>query len=154
VLVRWLLLRRIAAHRRRAAPARGGLRRRLALRMGRPDLKTMLFMLFLLGTFGLNFPIFISTMAVSVFHTHAGGYGLLSSVMAVGSVTGALLSARRRPGYLGIVGLMAIESACIPLPSEIIMPFAGYLVSTGRFEPDLGRHGGRNRLQSRLDPRL
>ncbi|MEI9928516.1 MAG: DedA family protein [Sphingomonas sp.] len=36
-------------------------------------------------------------------------------------------------GYLGIVALMAIESACIPLPSEIIMPFAGYLVSTGRF---------------------
>jgi membrane protein DedA with SNARE-associated domain len=34
-------------------------------------------------------------------------------------------------GYLGIVALMAIESACIPLPSEIIMPFAGYLVSTG-----------------------
>jgi membrane protein DedA with SNARE-associated domain len=36
-------------------------------------------------------------------------------------------------GYLGVVLLMAIESACIPLPSEIIMPFAGYLVSTGRF---------------------
>jgi membrane protein DedA with SNARE-associated domain len=36
-------------------------------------------------------------------------------------------------GYLGIAGLMAIESACIPLPSEIIMPFAGYLVSAGRF---------------------
>jgi membrane protein DedA with SNARE-associated domain len=35
-------------------------------------------------------------------------------------------------GYLGIVALMAIESACIPLPSEIIMPFAGYLVSLGR----------------------
>ena len=34
-------------------------------------------------------------------------------------------------GYLGIVILMAIESACIPLPSEIIMPFGGYLVSTG-----------------------
>ena len=34
-------------------------------------------------------------------------------------------------GYLGIVFLMAIESACIPLPSEIIMPFAGYLVSIG-----------------------
>jgi membrane protein DedA with SNARE-associated domain len=34
--------------------------------------------------------------------------------------------------YFGIVGLMAIESACIPLPSEIIMPFAGYLVSQGR----------------------
>jgi len=36
-------------------------------------------------------------------------------------------------GYLGVVALMAIESACIPLPSEIIMPFAGYLVYTGRF---------------------
>ncbi len=36
-------------------------------------------------------------------------------------------------GYAGVAVLMAIESACIPLPSEIIMPFAGYLVSTGRF---------------------
>lgn len=36
-------------------------------------------------------------------------------------------------GYAGIVACMAIESACIPLPSEIIMPFSGYLVSTGRF---------------------
>lgn len=36
-------------------------------------------------------------------------------------------------GYAGVVALMAIESACIPLPSEIIMPFAGYLASTGRF---------------------
>ncbi len=36
-------------------------------------------------------------------------------------------------GYPGIVLLMAIESACIPLPSEIIMPFSGYLVYTGRF---------------------
>src|SRR6266849_2281408 len=36
-------------------------------------------------------------------------------------------------GYGGIVILMAIESACIPLPSELIMPFAGYLVYTGRF---------------------
>ena len=37
-------------------------------------------------------------------------------------------------GYAGIVALMGIESACIPLPSEIIMPFAGYLVYTGRFD--------------------
>src|ERR1700751_4273665 len=36
-------------------------------------------------------------------------------------------------GYVGITLLMAIESACIPLPSEIIMPFSGYLVYTGRF---------------------
>jgi membrane protein DedA with SNARE-associated domain len=36
-------------------------------------------------------------------------------------------------GYLGVTLLMGIESACIPLPSEIIMPFSGYLVFTGRF---------------------
>jgi membrane protein DedA with SNARE-associated domain len=45
-------------------------------------------------------------------------------------------------GYLGIVGLMAIESACIPLPSEIIMPFSGYLVSTGRFDLVLAATAG------------
>ncbi|MDX6459937.1 MAG: hypothetical protein QOE55_3634, partial [Acidobacteriaceae bacterium] len=37
-------------------------------------------------------------------------------------------------GYLGIALLMGIESACIPLPSEIIMPFSGYLVYTGKFQ--------------------
>jgi len=36
-------------------------------------------------------------------------------------------------GYGGVALLMAIESACIPLPSEVTMPFAGYLVTTGRF---------------------
>jgi membrane protein DedA with SNARE-associated domain len=36
-------------------------------------------------------------------------------------------------GYGGVVLMMAVESACIPLPSEVIMPFSGYLVSTGRF---------------------
>src|SRR3977135_1517859 len=38
-----------------------------------------------------------------------------------------------RLGYAGIILLMAIESACIPLPSEVIMPFSGYLVYAGRF---------------------
>ena len=37
-------------------------------------------------------------------------------------------------GYAGVILLMAIESACIPLPSELIMPFAGYLVFTGTFK--------------------
>jgi len=44
--------------------------------------------------------------------------------------TTAVISAM---GYGGVVLLMGIESACIPLPSEIIMPFAGYLVYTGQF---------------------
>ena len=55
-------------------------------------------MLFLIGTFGMNFSIFISTMAVTVFHADAGEYGLLTSMMAIGTVTGALLAAgRERP---------------------------------------------------------
>jgi membrane protein DedA with SNARE-associated domain len=45
-------------------------------------------------------------------------------------------------GYAGIVILMAIESACIPLPSELIMPFAGYLVSQGRFSLVLAATAG------------
>jgi membrane protein DedA with SNARE-associated domain len=36
-------------------------------------------------------------------------------------------------GYFGVMMLMAVESACIPLPSEVIMPFSGYLVHTGQF---------------------
>jgi membrane protein DedA with SNARE-associated domain len=40
-------------------------------------------------------------------------------------------------GYGGIVLLMAIESACIPLPSEVIMPFSGYLAARGRFNLNL-----------------
>jgi MFS family permease len=64
----------------------------------RPDLRAILLMLFLIGTFGLNFPIFISTMAVSVFHAGAGQFGLLTSMMAIGTVAGALLAAgRERP---------------------------------------------------------
>jgi MFS family permease len=61
----------------------------------RPDLKAVLCMLFLVGTFGLNFAIFISTMAVTAFHAGAGHYGVLSSMLAIGSVIGALLAARR-----------------------------------------------------------
>ena len=37
-------------------------------------------------------------------------------------------------GYVGVALLMAIESACVLLPSEVILPFAGYLVHTGRFQ--------------------
>jgi MFS family permease len=59
----------------------------------RADLLTILGCLFLVGTFGLNFPIFMSTMAVGVFHADARAYGLLSSIMAVGTVGGALLCA-------------------------------------------------------------
>ena len=45
-------------------------------------------------------------------------------------------------GYAGVAGLMAIESACLPLPSEVIMPFAGYLASVGRFNLALAALAG------------
>src|SRR3989338_10217182 len=48
-------------------------------------------------------------------------------------VSQVIISVISTGGYAGIVLLMAIESACIPLPSEIIMPFSGYLVGQGRF---------------------
>jgi membrane protein DedA with SNARE-associated domain len=49
-------------------------------------------------------------------------------------LAGFIIGTISRLGYGGIVLLMAIESACIPLPSEIIMPFSGYLVSTGEMK--------------------
>jgi membrane protein DedA with SNARE-associated domain len=52
----------------------------------------------------------------------------------IGALATAIIATISSAGYLGIAVLMAIESACIPLPSEIIMPFSGYLVSTGRFD--------------------
>jgi membrane protein DedA with SNARE-associated domain len=51
----------------------------------------------------------------------------------IGYLAGFIIAVISAGGYLGVVLLMAIESACIPLPSEIVMPFAGYLVSTGQF---------------------
>lgn len=87
-------------HRNSKPPrTRGSLLEGFRYVWGRPDLKAVLFMLFLIGTFGLNFAIFISTMSVTAFHGDAGQYGLLTSIMAIGSVTGALLAAgRAKPG--------------------------------------------------------
>jgi MFS family permease len=91
----WLLRPGELQLRKRAVWSRGSLADGFRYLRERPDLRATLLMLFLIGTFGLNFPIYISTMAVGVFHEGAGKFGLLSSMMAVGSVTGALLSARR-----------------------------------------------------------
>ena len=51
----------------------------------------------------------------------------------IGALATFIIATISAAGYAGIALLMAIESACIPLPSEVIMPFAGYLASTGRF---------------------
>ena len=78
-------------------------------------------MTLLIGTFGLNFPIFISTISVKVFHAGASQYGLLTSAMAVGSVVGALLSARReRPRLAFLFGGAAVFGFGLALAS--LMP--------------------------------
>ena len=51
----------------------------------------------------------------------------------LGALSAFIVASIAALGYSGVILMMAIESACIPLPSEIIMPFSGYLVSTGRF---------------------
>jgi MFS family permease len=93
----------------RASRKNGGFLQGLAYVRARPDLLAILAMLFLIGTFGLNFPIFISTMAVGVFHQDARAYGLLSSMMAVGTVTGALVNAGRdRPRFRMLITSSAL----------------------------------------------
>ncbi|MFD5215348.1 MFS transporter [Microbacterium sp. NPDC058345] len=72
----------------------GGLAAGFRYVLGRPDLLVVFVMVFLIGAFGMNFPIFASTMALE-FGRGADGYGLLSSVLAIGSLAGALLAARR-----------------------------------------------------------
>jgi MFS family permease len=120
--------------RARALRARGSFSGGFRYVWGRADLKATLIMLFLIGTFGLNFPIFISTMAVSVFHTDARGYGFLSSMMAIGTVAGALLGARReRPRFQLLLSGAAVFGIGCTLAA--VAPgywfFAGALVLIG-----------------------
>jgi MFS family permease len=69
----------------------------------RPDILAIMIAVFIIGTFGLNFAIFTATMARVEFDHGAGEFGLLSSVLAIGSVTGALLSARRERPRMRII---------------------------------------------------
>ncbi|WP_251977168.1 MFS transporter [Salinicola avicenniae] len=92
----------------RASGKAGGIREGFRYVWRRPDLKTLLVMLFLIGTFGFNFPIYISTMSVGVFHGEAGQYGLLTSSLAIGSVSGSLLAARREQPAMRLMCLSAL----------------------------------------------
>jgi MFS family permease len=113
VLVSLTVLRTLPS-RERPSHARGSLLEGFRYVLRRDDLKIVLLMLFLIGTFGLNFPIFISTMSVSVFHSGASTYGLLTSMMAAGSVLGALMvAARPKPGIrLLLIGALIFGLGC------------------------------------------
>jgi MFS family permease len=88
---------------RRAARSRGSLADGFRYIWQRPDLRMGMVMFFLIGTFGLNFPIFISTMSVTIFHAGANQYGLLTSTMAIGSIAGALLAAMRDKPHISLL---------------------------------------------------
>ncbi|HWV49696.1 MAG TPA: MFS transporter, partial [Microbacterium sp.] len=93
MLVALLLIRRDQLVPRLKGGRSGGLAAGFRYVMSRSDLKVVFVMVFLIGAFGMNFPIFASTMALE-FGRGADGYGLLSSVLAIGSLAGALLAAR------------------------------------------------------------
>ncbi len=87
----------------------------------KPAIIVILIMVGIIGTFGLNFAIYTSTMATITFHKGAAEFGMLSSVMAIGSITGALFSARQeRPRMrtlftsAALFGLASGVSAMMP----------------------------------------
>ena len=99
----------------------------------RPDLIVIFAMVFLIGAFGMNFPIFASTMALE-FGKDADGYGLLSSVLAIGSLIGALLAARRDRARLRVV-MYAAGGFAVASAISAVMPryelYAAMLVLVG-----------------------
>jgi MFS family permease len=71
----------------------------------RPDLMLILTIVFFAGTFGFNFQMTSALMATEIFHKGAGEYGILGTTMALGSLTGALMAARRgRPRHRLVIG--------------------------------------------------
>ncbi|MGW5055508.1 MFS transporter [Actinokineospora sp. NPDC004072] len=92
-----LLLMRVADLRPspRVAPRRGQLVEGLRYVRGRSDILTVMVLVFFVSTFGMTFFVSLAIAAANVFHQDASGYGLLSTTLAVGTLAGALLAARR-----------------------------------------------------------
>ena len=86
---------------------RGSVREGLRYVAGRPDIQLVMFIVFMLGTFGMNFQITNALMATEVFDKGADAYGILGSIMAVGSLAAALMAARRpRPRLSMMLGAL------------------------------------------------
>ncbi|TFD70676.1 MFS transporter [Cryobacterium gelidum] len=96
---------------------------------GRSDIVVVMIAVFLIGTFGLNFAIFTSTMATIEFGRGAAEFGLLSSIMAVGAVVGALLAARRSRARLRLVVLGAALFGVACALSAIMPSYASFAIS-------------------------
>ncbi|MDX3227326.1 MFS transporter [Streptomyces sp. ME19-01-6] len=136
-LVGLLMMRPAELHKVERAPrGKGQLREGLRYVAGRPDLIWPIVLVGFIGTFGFNFPIWLSAFADGVFHAGPGTYGLLNSLIAVGSVTGALLAARRTAtrqrvlvGAALMFGLLEVAAALSPT----FWLFAGLMVPIGIF---------------------
>ncbi|GAT82503.1 MFS transporter [Streptomyces sp. F-3] len=105
----------------RAPRGKGQLREGLRYVAGRPELLWPIVLVGFVGTFGFNFPVWLSAYAEDVFHAGAGAYSLFNTVVAVGSLTGALLAARRGAARLRVLltaaaafGLLEIVAALAP----------------------------------------
>jgi MFS family permease len=115
--------------------ARGQLREGLRYVRARRDLMLTMVLIFMFGTFGLNFAITCALMAKQVFHRGASGYGLLSTSLAVGAFAGAILATRRtkRPSTLFLLtaaGLFSVgEIAAGLMPGYLATALV--LVPTG-----------------------
>jgi MFS family permease len=113
---------------------KGQIRDGLRYVRGRPDLILIMVLVFVLGTFGMNFQLTTALMATQQFHKGAGEYGLLGSIMAIGSLSAALMSARRpRPRLrillVALAGFVASSGAAAVAPSYLW--FAVLLVPVG-----------------------
>lgn len=100
----------------------------------RPDIMLLMFIVFMLGTFGLNFQLTNALMATAVFHVGAEAYGLLGSILAIGSLAAGLLAARRTQLRLRlIIGAMAGFSLAVGVLA--VAPtywwYAAFLVPVG-----------------------
>jgi MFS family permease len=100
----------------------------------RPQLMLIFVVVFFAGTFGLNFQLTSALMATHVFHKGAGEYGILGSTMAIGSLTGALLAARRGTATVKLV----VVSALVFGVAEIIGGLMPTYLSFALWTPVLG----------------
>ncbi|MFE9647340.1 MFS transporter [Streptomyces sp. NPDC006365] len=117
-----LLMRTGELHKVERMPrGKGQLREGLHYVASRPELIWPIVLIGFVGTFGFNFPIWLTAFADEVYHAGAGTYGFLNTLMAVGSVAGALLTARRGSVRLRILvgaallfGVLEIAAALSP----------------------------------------
>jgi len=118
----------------RAPGGKGQLRAGLRYVTGRPDLLLPVIIVFFVGTFGMNFQLTLVLFADQVFHQGADAFGLLSSALAAGTLSGALLAARRSRPQLRIVVIAAVVFGALEMITGL-MPtywtFAAMLVPTG-----------------------